>query len=1177
MAKANGSPRREESDQPLPVESFEASQPQPQARPAETARVAPEPEPKAESFLERPTAPAGPPNTPTTIPVLEQPVSEEVGAVTASGGESLAEVAKRVAAEVDRAEAAKATQATQTAAPSQLPKSESAKRAELASNIRAHRSVGSALLHFVSGDPLKIYKKDLDAINKAEAMAAKLKTPADFQAKTAEFKQRLANGETLEDMRVEAYAVAREACKQATGMRPYDCQIVGGLATDSGRIAEMATGEGKTLMAVMPLYLNALAGKGAHLVTVNDTLAARDAEWMGPAYKLLGVSVGTVLEGMSPDEKRAGYNADITYTTDRTIGFDYLRDRTVRNAAQRVQREPFFALIDEVDEVLIDEARTPLIISAQGEPAADEYRTFSEIVEHLTPGEDFYVDRKQHTAWLSETGLDNVENELALRQAQAAYNQAVQEHGESSAQAVEAKKDIISATKMREAIKAEGAAYKAHQDYLEKKPGWFKRIFNFVTGKKAEGYDKATEAELKAKYESAKEAHQDLKEVAPEYQLYCEDNAGRVRFLDASLKARALFTDEDDYIVENGEVKIVDENKGRTSDGRRYNDGLHQALEAREGVEIKPEQRAVASITYPNLFKKYPRLAGMSGTAATSAGEFEKLYDLSVVQIPTNLQFKTNPADPTAAPRHNRIDEADVIYPTLKAKFDGVVQEAVKNFEEGVPILIGTLSVKANKYVAYQLVKAGVPKDAIQVLNAESVRGDKQAENEIIEKAGISGMVTVATNMAGRGANIKPDLTNYKKMAMAAIDAANGQNKPVVIHMKDAKEAQRLAEWLDNRASYAVADQPQDVLPGPGQVLIRAGHEGPVPDGTTLLDYHDYPTGGLYVIGTERANSRRIDDQLIGRSARQGAPGRSKFFLSLQDDLLRVFGGENLSPLLDLFGDSSKGVQSKLADKLVAQAQSRVEGMHFEVRDNTTKYDEVLNKQRDTFYAYRDSILGPAPGQEGEQADVKGLMLDYAVNSITDEVLEHLPKHRKQTPEDVKKALAEVSEKYNFPLEELNVYDKIKTSELEKQVASYVENKVQSAMGVFEDHGLKLEDGARVGMLTILDANWTDHLEMMEALKDGIQWEAIAGRKPEDAYIERGFEIFKEMITNIERSCTSQLVSELLAGADMIKKGVIKVPEVQRPAPKSGLSQSWTSGDDGKLKAEWKAEGAAAH
>ncbi|MCB0923713.1 MAG: preprotein translocase subunit SecA, partial [Mycobacterium sp.] len=907
----------------------------------------------------------------------------------------------------------------------------------------------SKLLRLGEGRMVKRLKGVADYVNTLSDETEKL-TDEQLRAKTAEFKTRIDNGADLDDLLPEAFAVAREAAWRVLSQRHFDVQVMGGAALHFGNVAEMKTGEGKTLTCVLPAYLNGLGGKGVHVVTVNEYLAKRDAEWMGRVHRFLGLEVDVILNELNPEQRRAAYNADITYSTNWELGFDYLRDNMTHSLADLVQQRGHnFAIVDEVDSILIDEARTPLIISGPADDASHWHKEFARLAPLMEKDLHYEVDLRKRTVGIDELGVEFVEDQLGIEN------------------------------------------------------------------------------------------------------LYEAVNTPLVNYLNNALKAKELYKRDKDYLVREGEVVIVDEFSGRMLTGRRYNDGIHEAIEAKEGVEIKSESQTLASITLQNYYRLYKKLAGMTGTAETEAAELHEIYKLGVVSIPTNRPMV-------------RTDQSDLIYKTQEAKFLAVADDIKERNEAGQPVLVGTTSVERSEYLSRILQKLRVPHN---VLNAKN----HELEAAIVAEAGRRGAVTVATNMAGRGANIKPDLTNYKKMAMAAIDAANGQNKPVVIHMKDAKEAQRLAEWLDNRASYAVADQPQDVLPGPGQVLIRAGHEGPVPDGTTLLDYHDYPTGGLYVIGTERANSRRIDDQLIGRSARQGTPGRSKFFLSLQDDLLRVFGGENLSPLLDLFGDSSKGVQSKLADKLVAQAQSRVEGMHFEVRDNTTKYDEVLNKQRDTFYAYRDSILGPAPGQEGEQADVKGLMLDYAVNSITDEVLEHLPKHRKQTPEDVKKALAEVCEKYNFPLEELNVYDKIKTSELEKQVASYVESKVQSAMGVFEDHGLKLEDGARVGMLTILDANWTDHLEMMEALKDGIQWEAIAGRKPEDAYIERGFEIFKEMITNIERSCTSQLVSELLAGADMIKKGVIKVPEVQRPAPKSGLSQSWTSGDDGKLKAEWKA------
>ncbi|MCA9781008.1 MAG: hypothetical protein KC800_30020, partial [Candidatus Eremiobacteraeota bacterium] len=482
---------------------------------------------------------------------------------------------------------------------------------------------------------------ELQDIKRLDKWASNFSTPAQFRAQTEHLKSRLAKGESLDDIRVEAYALSARATQVATGMKPYDCQVLGGLALGSNEIAEMMTGEGKTLTAVMPLYLHALAGKGAHLVTVNDTLAQRDAQEMAPAFELLGMSVGTVLEGMTPEEKRAGYASDITYTTDRAIGFDYLRDRTAKSSEEKVQREPFYALIDEVDEVLLDEARTPLIISGTGEQASEEYHRFDDIIEDLKPGIDYFVDREAGTAWLSELGMEYVENELYGQSLDRKDPQALAQYHRKAG-----------------AIRSEGKSYRALLDHNKQKPSLLKRLFNHEWSDKHE--------ELEKQY---REAAEKTESFPDSYQLFSPEHEPQIRFMQAALKAHALFDEGVDYIVQEQRVKIVDENKGRTSKGRRFNEGLHQALEAKSNVPIRPESRPIASITYPNFFKHYPHLAGMSGTARTSEPEFRKLYGLSVTEIPTNLQFQTNPSDPTKAPRHNRLDEPDAIFASKKEKF----------------------------------------------------------------------------------------------------------------------------------------------------------------------------------------------------------------------------------------------------------------------------------------------------------------------------------------------------------------------------------------------------------------------------------------------------------------------------------------------------------------------------
>ena len=957
-------------------------------------------------------------------------------------------------------------------------------------------TLGQSLMSFVKGLGKDEYQRDLERINQAEKLAQNLKTPADFQAKTAEFKARLAKGESLESLRVETYAVARHAAKTAIGLRPYDAQVMGALAMDHGRIAEMMTGEGKTLTAVMPLYLNALAGKGAHLVTVNDTLAQRDRDTVAPIFETLGLSVGAVLEDMTPEQKRAGYNADVTYTTDRSVGFDYLRDRTARSLDDRVQRDLFFALVDEVDEVLLDEARTPLIISGQGQPASPDYLKFKDIVDDLKPGVDYFVDREKGAAWLSEIGMNLVENELAGRSLDLTNPQSVADYH-----------------KRATAITAEGKALKAWEDHQKEKPGFLERLrdnsWSLADNLLEEGYEQA-----KTRYESLPAVSNSL--------FSSEGTTDQIAILNASLKAHALFEEGVDYLVQDEKVKIVDENKGRTSEGRRYNDGLHQALEAKSGVPIRPESHAVATITYPNLFAKYERLAGMTGTAKSSEGEFHSLYELSVVQVPTNLQFQANPSNPTEAPRHNRIDDVDAVYATKAEKFQAVVQEAIQAYENGQPVLIGTLSVEANEYVHAKLLEAGVAAGAVQVLNAEHVRGDKSVENAIIAEAGRSGMITVATNMAGRGVDIKPDMVNYKNLAIR-IEGLVSSNQPIVVDVANEKEARRLGEWLEGSFEYRIGEG----QPKPGETLIRVASAEPVPAGAQSLKGSDFPTGGLYVIGTERAKSRRIDDQLIGRSGRQGQIGHSRFMLSLEDDLFRTFGGSKLQPTLQLLSGTQGHIESKLVDGLVEKAQARVGEAHFEARENTTKYDEVLNTQRETFYAMRDQILEPG-------TDLRYKLIEDTKTVVLADLAEALPKGHKHSASEVQAALSEISKKLFLPLAWTEARAP-KKGELQSAVEAQVTAGLEKALASFDASGVKIDDLYRQTLLGTCDELWGQHLEEMQRMKESVQWVSVAEQDPENVYKMRAFEAFDGLLDAIARQTVLSDVPQIVVGAPVLE------------------------------------------
>ena len=949
-------------------------------------------------------------------------------------------------------------------------------------------NIGQRMLNWFGSLGRGKFEAELARINKAEAAAKNLKTPQDFQNQTAQFKARLANGESLESLRVEAYAVARQASVHAKGMRPYDCQMMGALAMDGGNIAEMMTGEGKTLTAVMPLYLNALAGKGAHLVTVNDRLAQRDRDDMAPIFETLGLTVGTALETDSAEQKREGYQSDITYTTDRALGFDFLRDRQARRPQDRVQRPLFFALVDEVDQVLLDEARTPLIISGRGEAPTTDYQVFQEIVEDLRPGIEYYVDREQGGAWLTETGTDFVQNELHKETLDKGNAQEMADYYNK-----------------RGAIRAEGNARVALRKHRQDKPKLWNRLTDSSWAKK--------EKHLEEAFQSAVETSDSL---GQDYNLFSAENMHRTRTLNASLRANALFEEGIDYLVQDHRVKIVDENKGRTSKGRRFNAGLHQALEAKSNVPIRPESKSLASITYPNLFAKYERLAGMSGTAKSSQGEFEELYDLGVVEVPTNLQFKLNPQDPTAARRHNRIDGTDIVFSTKKEKFEAVVAEAMKSYTEGVPTLVGTLSVEANEYVYARLLEEGVPSGAVQLLNAEHVRGDKTLENSIIKQAGRSGLITVATNMAGRGVNIKPDMVNYKKMAVRIEELVGDQKGSVTVDVESEKEAKGLSAWLEGNYPYRIGEgQPQ-----PGETLIRVKSEKPAVGAN--LKGKDFPTGGLYVIGAERAKSKRIDDQLIGRAARQGQVGKSQFFVSLEDDLLQYFGGSRLEPTLALLGAENGQIQSDLVEGLVSKVQARVGAADFSTREATSDYDKVLNKQRDTYYAIRDSFLET-------DSDLRGKLIGDTQEVVLEQLSEKLS-GKSSDATAVRRAFAEVSEELGLSLEwkSNNAAD----AKVWKAVAkAQVNQQLNKALASFDDSGANVDEPYRQSLLNVCDETWSEHLENMTRLKQGVSWVSFAEKDPELEYKLRGFEVFETMLGSIKNESVSRVVPQLMMGA----------------------------------------------
>lgn len=871
--------------------------------------------------------------------------------------------------------------------------------------------LGLALRSLLGGPTEARLQADLRSINALAGELAELRAPADFQTRTAQLKARLAAGESLESLRVEAYAVARQAALITTGKRPFDCQVLGALAMDSGHIAEMKTGEGKTLTAVMPLYLNALAGKGAHLVTVNDTLAQRDRDEMAPIFEMLGLSCGCVLEQMTPEQRRAGYAADVTYTTDRNLGFDYLRDRTARKVESRVQREPFFALVDEVDEVLLDEARTPLIVSGNPRPASSDYRLFNELVVGLRPGDHYLVDREAQTVWLTDEGSREMESRFHKSQPSSGG-------------------------------------------------------------------------------------------------LYAERNLPRYRYLQAALKAHYLLKRDIDYLVTEKGVEIVDENKGRTSEGRRYNEGLHQALEAKEGVPLGEEQTTVASITYPNLFKRYPRLAGMSGTAKSSEGELMDLYALDVVPIPTNKPVI-------------REDLPDLMFATLDEKYAAVAKQSAEDFFAGRPVLVGTLSVEHNRYVAQALVKAGVPPEAIQILNAASVRGDKTEENRILGNAGRSGVITVATNMAGRGADIKPDLINFQQLSVAMRQAASA-GESVSVELPTKRDAEWLAQWLDGEnpklESLGEGDAMRVSLGGGTARALRAA---------------DFPTGGLTVYGTARGASARVDDQLIGRAGRQGAPGRSRFFLSLEDDLFRSLEPAAKETLRTKIGKAGGAVSGGLARKTRRKAQQLAEGKAFGLRERTQKHDRVLDSQRQEFFAFRDGLLGLGG------VSIRSELAALVSGAIKTEMSEALADKQRPTLSQVREASARVAERLGIPVDlpclrpdaKIAEAYRVRASQLENEIDESVRQLAESTLTRLEKTTPNADAALRKELLAIADVSWSEHLEAMEGLGEVIVWQALAQKDPDLEYTLKAFNIFQETVADIRYRVAGKLFPFLLSSA----------------------------------------------
>jgi preprotein translocase subunit SecA len=832
------------------------------------------------------------------------------------------------------------------------------------------------------GRILKELSKTVVKVNSFEAATVAL-SDDQLRAKTDEFKVRYANGESLDDLLPEAFAAVREASKRTLGQRHYDVQLMGGAALHLGNIAEMRTGEGKTLVATLPSYLNAIAGKGVHVVTTNDYLAERDSEWMGRIHRFLGLTVGVILNNMTPAERRDAYNCDITYGTNNEFGFDYLRDNMAWSLDDCVQREHFFAVVDEVDSILIDEARTPLIISGPADKATKWYVEFANLVLKLERDVHYEIDEKKKTVGILEEGVTRVEQMLQIDN------------------------------------------------------------------------------------------------------LYEAVNTPMIGYLNNAVRAKELFKRDKDYVVMNGELLIVDEHTGRMLAGRRYSEGLHQALEAKERIEIKDENQTLATITLQNYFRLYQTISGMTGTAMTEASEFHQIYKLGVVPIPTNRGMV-------------RIDQADLVYKSELGKFNAVAKDIVERHRKGQPVLIGTVSVEKSEELSSILRKSGV---AHEVLNAKH----HEREAAIIARAGIKGAVTVATNMAGRGTDIML-----------------GGNPEF---MADFELQRRGISPVDNAAEYEAA--------WPAEIARQKAAVAKEHDEVIAL-------GGLYVLGTERHESRRIDNQLRGRSGRQGDPGESRFYLSLQDDLMRRFNSGIVERVLSAAGiPEDEPIESKMVSNAIRSAQTQVEAQNFEIRKNVLKYDDVMNRQREVIYGERRLVL--------EGKDLKDQVIEFMQDTLAAYVdaatasgyaedwdLETLWNHLKViypisfNPADLD---AELGGRAGLDVELL------KHRVLEDLAKAYADRESALSSEVTRELERKV-------LLSVLDRKWREHLYEMDYLQEGIGLRAMAQRDPLVEYQREGYELFAAMMDAIKEEIAGFLfnVEVTVESSEVQAKGIEAKP-----------------------------------
>ena len=850
----------------------------------------------------------------------------------------------------------------------------------------------------------KEVKRVMPLVNKINGLEPEMEKLSDeeLRKKTDYFKKELKDGKTLDDILPEAFAVVREASKRVLGMRHFDVQLIGGIILHQGRIAEMKTGEGKTLVATLPAYLNALTGEGVHVITVNDYLAKRDSEWMGKLYNFLGLSVGLVISGMKPNEKQHAYNCDITYGTNNEFGFDYLRDNMVVYANQLVQRKLNYAIVDEIDSILIDEARTPLIISGRANQASDIYKKA-----------DRFVSKLESKTIIEEDVKD---------EAQAEDNEK----------------------------------------------------YDYIVDLKAKSASLTQKGIAKAEREFGLENYNDI------------ENSELVHAVNQALRAHGIMKKDVDYIVKEGQVLIVDEFTGRIMYGRRYNNGLHQAIEAKEHVKVADESKTLANITFQNYFRMYDKLSGMTGTAMTEEEEFQEIYKLDVIEIPTNKPMI-------------RKDNPDIIYKNEDAKFRAVIRDIKASYEKGQPVLVGTVSIEKSEKLSKMLNKERIPH---QVLNAKY----HEKEAEIIAQAGKYKAVTIATNMAGRGTDIML-----------------GGNSEYLAKQEMRKKYS--SEEIEEAAAFNETDN-EDIIARRKlyRELVDKYEKGIEEEKKKVVE-----AGGLKIIGTERHESRRIDNQLRGRSGRQGDPGESRFYIGLDDDLMKIFGGNAITKVYNTLGASEDmPIESRVISKAVENAQKKVEGRNFSIRKNVLQYDDVMNKQREIIYKQRREVL------DGE--NLKDNILNM-IDSVADCLV---PMYINENSHDEEGVLQEVETEYGIT--ELDSLKKDKVTA--EDVISEIKEKAHS---IYEDKSEKFGETfrelERVVMLKIVDQKWMEHIDNMDELKNGIGLRAYGQKDPVVVYRMEGFDMFDEMVQDIKFDVVKLLMHATKRDEGVSRKETAKITD----------------------------------